>query len=97
MRDELLSVKGIDTVMVGPADLSISLGVPGDFQNPKMVSTMEAIVESCNAHGVNPGTQTRTVGLGKFWKERGMKFLGCSSDISMMLESAQGIAGELLK
>jgi 2-keto-3-deoxy-L-rhamnonate aldolase RhmA len=28
MRDELLSVKGIDAVMVGPVDLSISLGVP---------------------------------------------------------------------
>jgi len=97
MRDELLSVKGVDTVMVGPADLSISLGVPGDFQNPKMVTTMEAIVASCNAHGVHPGTQTRTIGLAKFWKERGMKFLGCSSDISMMLESATGIASELGK
>ncbi|HEY3738312.1 MAG TPA: aldolase/citrate lyase family protein [Bryobacteraceae bacterium] len=97
MRDELLSVKGVDTVMVGPADLSISLGVPGDFQHPKMVETMEKIVESCVAHGIHPGTQTRTIGLAKFWKERGMKFLGCSSDIVMMLESATGIAGELLK
>jgi 2-keto-3-deoxy-L-rhamnonate aldolase RhmA len=97
MRDELLSVAGIDTVMVGPADLSISLGVPGDFQNPKMVSTMEAIVESCNKHGVHPGTQTRTLELAKFWKERGMKFLGCSSDIAMMLDRAQAIAGELTK
>ena len=97
MRGELLSVKGIDTVMVGPADLSISLGVPGDFQHPKMVTTMEAIVKSCVAHGVNPGTQTRTLGLAKFWKERGMKFLGCSSDTAMMLETAQSIAGELTK
>ena len=28
-RDELLSVPGVDVVMVGPVDLSISLGVPG--------------------------------------------------------------------
>ena len=33
-RDELLSVPGIDAVLIGPADLSISLGVPGDFENP---------------------------------------------------------------
>ena len=97
MRDELLSVKGVDTVMVGPADLSISLGVPGDFQHPKMVATMEAIVKSCVEHGIYPGTQTRTLGLAKFWKERGMKFLGCSSDVAMMLDAAQGIAGELTK
>lgn len=29
--DELLAVPGIDAVMVGPADLSVSLGVPGQF------------------------------------------------------------------
>src|SRR5687768_12480588 len=30
-RDELLSVPGIDAVMIGPMDLSISLGVPGEM------------------------------------------------------------------
>jgi 2-dehydro-3-deoxyglucarate aldolase/4-hydroxy-2-oxoheptanedioate aldolase len=45
-RDELLSIPGIDAVMMGPADLSISLGVPGEFQHPKMVEAMEAVRES---------------------------------------------------
>ena len=94
-RDELLSVRGIDAVMVGPADLSISLGVPGDFQHPKMVAAMEAIRDSCNAHGIAPGTQTRNIGLAKFWKERGMRFLGCSSDTTMLYERATAIVGDL--
>ena len=46
-REELLAIPGIDAVMVGPADLSISLGVPGDFDHPKMVETITAIIESC--------------------------------------------------
>src|SRR5471030_844999 len=29
--DEMLSLEGVDAIMVGPADLSISLGVPGQF------------------------------------------------------------------
>ena len=95
MRDELLSVKGIDAVMVGPVDLSISLGVPGEFQHPKMVEAMEQIRDSCIAHGVAPGTQTRTLPLAKFWKERGMRFLGCSSEVGMLLEKASEIAGLL--
>ncbi|MCX6623962.1 MAG: aldolase/citrate lyase family protein, partial [Acidobacteria bacterium] len=78
-RDELLSVPGVDAVMVGPVDLSISLGVPGDFLHPKMVEAMEKIRDSCLAHGVIPGTQTRNVELAKFWKDRGMLFLGCNS------------------
>src|SRR5277367_116574 len=59
MREELLSVPGVDVVMVGPADLSISLGVPGDFQHPVMVEAMEAIRDTCVRRGIAPGTQTR--------------------------------------
>src|SRR5216684_2148929 len=84
MREELLAVAGIDAVMVGPADLSISLGVPGEFQHPKMVAAMDAVRETCDSRGIAPGTQTRTVALARFWKERGMRFLGCGSDISFL-------------
>ncbi len=94
-RDELLSVPGIDAVMVGPVDLSISLGVPGDFENPKMVDAMEKIRDSCVARGVTPGTQTRSLGLAKFWRERGMRFLGCSSEMGMMFERASELAKAL--
>lgn len=95
MRDELLSVPGIDAVMVGPVDLSISLGVAGDFQHPKMVAAMELIRDSCIKHGVAPGTQTRSLQLAKFWRERGMRFLGCASETGMLFEKASEIAGTL--
>jgi len=94
-REELLSVPGIDAVMVGPADLSISLGVPGDFQHPKMVDAMEAIRDCCIRHKIAPGTQTRTISLAKFWKERGMLFLGCNNEAGMLMERAIEIAKEL--
>lgn len=87
-REELLSIPGIDVVLVGPVDLSISLGVPGDFQHPKMVEAMEKIRDSCLQHGVIPGTQTRTLVLAKFWKERGMLFLGCGSETGFLFEKA---------
>jgi 2-dehydro-3-deoxyglucarate aldolase/4-hydroxy-2-oxoheptanedioate aldolase len=85
-REELLAVAGVDAVMMGPADLSISLGVPGEFQHPKMVDAMESVRESCDRHKVAPGTQTRTPDLARFWKERGIRFLGCSNETGMILE-----------
>jgi 2-dehydro-3-deoxyglucarate aldolase/4-hydroxy-2-oxoheptanedioate aldolase len=94
-REELLSVPGIDVVMIGPADLSISLGVPGEFQHPRMIEAMEAIRDSCNARGIYPGTQTRTLELARFWKERGMKFLGCSGETTMLYDRATEIATAL--
>ncbi|MGH8338312.1 MAG: HpcH/HpaI aldolase family protein, partial [Gammaproteobacteria bacterium] len=94
-REELLSVAGVDAVMMGPADLSISLGVAGDFEHPKVVEAMEKVRDSCRRHGVAPGTQTRTLGLGKFWRERGMQFLGCGSETGMLFERASEIVAGL--
>jgi 2-dehydro-3-deoxyglucarate aldolase/4-hydroxy-2-oxoheptanedioate aldolase len=94
-REELLAVAGIDAVMVGPADLSISLGVPGEFQHPKMVEAMEAVRDSCRKHGIAPGTQTRSAALARFWKERGMLFLGCSNDTGMLYERAVELVTQL--
>jgi len=95
-REEILSVPGIDAVMIGPADLSISMGVPGEFQHPKMVEAMESIRDTCERHGIAPGTQTRAVPQAKFWKERGMRFLGCGSEIGFMYEKAKETAHALL-
>jgi len=75
-REELLAVPGIDAVMIGPADLSISLGVPGEFQHPKMVEAMEAVRDSCVKRGIAPGTQTRSAALAKFGKSGGCFFWG---------------------
>jgi 2-keto-3-deoxy-L-rhamnonate aldolase RhmA len=87
-RDELLSVPGIDAVMVGPADLSISFGFPGDFENPVLVDAIDEIVASCTKHGVAPGIQTRNLALAQFWRDRGMLFLGCGNELAMLWERA---------
>ena len=86
--DEILSVKGFDTVMIGPADLSISLGVPGDLDHPHMVSTIEKIRDACLRHGIVPGIHCRGAAMARFWKERGMLFVGSSNDLAMLLEKA---------
>lgn len=95
MREELLAVPGIDAVMIGPADLSISLGVPGEFQHPLMVEAMTAVRDTCLRRGIAAGTQTRTTDLARFWKERGMTFLGCSNETTMLLDRATQITKEL--
>jgi len=94
-RDELLSVPHIDAVMVGPVDLSISLGVPGEFEHPKMLDAVEKIFDSCRAHGVAPGAQARNAALSQRWKQMGALFLGCSSEIQMLYEKARENAAAL--
>ncbi len=94
-RDELLSVPGIDAVMIGPADLSVSLGVPGEFEHPRMVGAIELVRDSCVKHGVAPGIHCRSAVLAKFWKDQGMKFLSTGSEASFMFEKASEVAASL--
>ena len=95
--DEILSVPGFDTVMIGPADLSISLGVPGNMDHPKMIGTIETIRDACIRHGIVPGIHTRASAMAKYWKDRGMLFLGCSNDLAMLLQCASENVRAVLK
>ncbi len=87
--DELLSLKGLDIAMVGPADLSISLGVPGQFDHPLLISTVDGLIEKCNRHAVVPGIQTRGLAMAKMWAERGMRFVGAAAEHALLLEKAK--------
>lgn len=49
--DEIASVPDVDLLFVGPADISQVLGVPGDFENPKCLDTIERIAQSCSKAG----------------------------------------------
>jgi 2-dehydro-3-deoxyglucarate aldolase/4-hydroxy-2-oxoheptanedioate aldolase len=93
--DELLSVKGMDIAMVGPADLSISLGIPGQFEHPLLISTIEGLIEKCNRHGVVPGIQMRTVAGAKAWIARGMRFVGAGGEHGLLLEKAKEAVAQL--
>jgi 2-keto-3-deoxy-L-rhamnonate aldolase RhmA len=87
--DELLSLKGLDVMMIGPADLSISLGIPGQFDNPLLIETVDKVIAKCNQHGVVPGIQTRGVAMAKMWVERGMRFVGVAAEHVFLLEKCK--------
>lgn len=57
--DEIVSVDGIDVVLIGAHDLSVSLGVPGqDFRNPVMRTELEKMMAAAKARGVKTWTTT---------------------------------------
>ncbi len=93
--EELLAVPGVDVALIGPSDLSISLGVPGEFEHPKLVDTVCAFIKVCNRYRVAPGIQVRNATLAKAWVDRGMRFVGCGSELTLLLAKAQETMAEL--
>lgn len=97
MADELLSVPGVDVAMVGPSDLSISLGVAGQMEHPELVGAVERLMERCAARGVAPGIHCRDAAGALFWAGRGMRFVGAGGEHAMLLEKARETLARLVK
>jgi 2-dehydro-3-deoxyglucarate aldolase/4-hydroxy-2-oxoheptanedioate aldolase len=93
--DELLSLKGLDIALVGPADLSIALGIPGEFENPKLISAVEKLIEQCRKYNVTPGIQVRNVAMAKAWTARGMRFVGVGAEHVLLLERSKEVVSQL--
>ncbi|HWE35968.1 MAG TPA: aldolase/citrate lyase family protein [Isosphaeraceae bacterium] len=49
--EQIAAVPDVDLVFVGPADISQVLGVPGQFEHPKCLETIERIAEACARAG----------------------------------------------
>ncbi|MDO8527444.1 MAG: aldolase/citrate lyase family protein [Deltaproteobacteria bacterium] len=82
--DKLLENEQVDGVMVGPYDISGSLGIPGKLTDPKVVAASNRVVDACKRHGKACGTQiTELPDAEKIGKavDGGYTFIVLASDI----------------
>jgi 2-dehydro-3-deoxyglucarate aldolase len=91
--EAILAVKGVDGFIVGPYDLSGSLGVPGDFSHPDMLAAMERIREvglasgkAMGFHVVEPDPELVNTRRGE-----GYTFVGLSLDIRVIDRGMRGL------
>ncbi len=92
--DDILAVPGIDAVYIGPADLSITYGLPPAPAQEAAVfnDALTKVVESCHAHGVVPGIAGNR-NTAPLRIEQGFRLVEVASDSGVL-----GIgAGEALK
>ncbi|MHC4744241.1 MAG: HpcH/HpaI aldolase family protein [Planctomycetota bacterium] len=61
--DEILAVPGVDGLMVGPSDLTSSLGIPGQFDHPLFAEAMQTIIDCHNLPRVDQEIKWGKAGL----------------------------------
>ena len=89
--DSILSIKGIDAILIGPYDLSASMGLTGQFNDPKFNQVIQEILEVCNKHNVPFGDHLVEPSLPAL-KQRvknGYRFIAYSMDSVFMNNSSQ--------
>jgi 4-hydroxy-2-oxoheptanedioate aldolase len=99
--DEICAVDGIDGVYVGPADLSLSLGLASfaDFADPRLLEALDVILRAAREHGVVPGVHAPSVDAALAMARRGFTFVGSAGDVdalsSALSASTERIRAEL--
>lgn len=94
--DAILATKRLDAIMVGPYDLSGSMGLTGEFENPGFQAAMYKIARACARHGVvmgahvvDPDPMLLTAEI-----KRGSRFIAYGIDTVFLWQAAQRPAGE---
>ncbi len=72
---EILSVPGIDVLFIGPADLSQSLGIPFQNDNPLLLDTMSNIIAQARAAGLIVGTNVGSPEQAALWTGKGVQLI----------------------
>ncbi len=93
--EEIVAVPGIDAVFVGPFDLSVSLGIPGEVTHPKEIEAIDKVVAVCQRNQIISGILMFDLDALKPWLEKGMRLIAYSSDISLLADAAAKAVSEL--
>ena len=97
--DDILSVKGLDAIYVGPSDLANSLGYEPQFDPTEkaVVSAIKKILAAAKKHKVVPGIHNGTPDYALKMIRLGFQFVTVSSDARMLTSGSRDIIGRMKK
>jgi 4-hydroxy-2-oxoheptanedioate aldolase len=86
--DAIAATDGVDVLFVGPADLSHSLGVPGQFGHDKYLAALDTVLAACGAHGKAAGILVYDTVIVPRLLELGFRFVGIGADGALVSAGA---------
>lgn len=82
--EEILSVKGIDMVQFGPSDYSISIGLPGEVNHPKVREAEEKTIKTALKMGIAPRAEISSPEEAKRYIEMGVRNFNIGVDLRIL-------------
>jgi len=93
--EAIVQVPGVDAVLVGPYDLSASLGYLGEVSHPDVVAAIERVTQACRAAQIPLGIFGMTAEAVRPFIERGYTLLAVSLDTVLLGTAARQLLAQL--
>jgi 2-keto-3-deoxy-L-rhamnonate aldolase RhmA len=93
--DAIAALPGVDCLWVGHFDLSVSLGVPGEFGSKRFSDAIARVVEAVTKHGKSLGRLTPSVQQGIELYGQGFDFICYSGDVWVLHDALTEAIGKL--
>ncbi|MFL5245992.1 MAG: HpcH/HpaI aldolase family protein [Gemmataceae bacterium] len=96
--DAIIAVPGLTSLLIGPNDLSGSMGHMGQPRHPEALQAIDKVIARAGHKGIPVG-----LAFGddpedqKQWLDKGVKWLALGADFSLMLKAADLVAGQIRK
>ena len=84
--DKILDVPGIDGIFVGPNDMSISLGVPDQYDREEYRTTVKKVIDTTERRGIPVLVHHQTPELSTYWIKQGARFILHGTDRRALAE-----------
>jgi len=84
--EAILDVPGVDAIFVGPNDLSVSLGIPDQYDHPKYVEAVEHVIATSQARGIPAGPHCFDEKALLRWMQTGMRNVLFSADVRALAD-----------
>jgi 2-dehydro-3-deoxyglucarate aldolase/4-hydroxy-2-oxoheptanedioate aldolase len=95
--EAIVSTPGLDVAWMGHYDLTTSMGIPGQFDHPRFLEAMDALVAACVRHDVAPGFLPATPPDAIRWIRKGFRAISLGSDIGVFINAVRGFRAAVLE
>ncbi|MEJ5375082.1 MAG: aldolase/citrate lyase family protein [bacterium] len=89
--DSIAAVEGLDALLIGPNDLAISMGCPGELLGELLDQAISKVADAAKAHGKIFGMHAPDP-LTERWLGRGLRIVMSSLDVNVLLSGFKAIA-----
>jgi 4-hydroxy-2-oxoheptanedioate aldolase len=84
--EALLSVKGVDMVQFGPADYSMSLGIPGQRSDPRVKEAERHVIDTALSMGIAPRAEISSPDEAQEYLDMGVKHFCIGTDVGILFQ-----------